>query len=234
MKPELQKEITQLGLDYRLMTQFTSLVAVEERVITKDGKPQRVEVPVEMPDGVSYEHVYDRLEMITKLQSPPAVLMRKSTVGNGYGAGVGAGVGAGSAGGIGGGSYAANAASPSVSVFSATVKSRGKEPPQENPEPAPTGERAELESKLHPEIIKAFDCWKKSGEQCQMLQDGKLHVQIFLTGATEDVIAQLKVLGFESVNKNSSIKMLVGNLPVEKLPAIVKIAGVQFVAPVKM
>lgn len=234
MKPELQKEITQLGLDYRLMTQFTSLVAVEQRVITKDGKPQRVEVPVEMPDGVSYEHVYDRLEMITKLQSPPAVLMRKSTVGNGYGAGVGAGVGAGSAGGIGGGSYAANAASPSVSVFSATVKSRGKEPPQENPEPAPTGERAELESKLHPEIIKAFDCWKKSGEQCQMLQDGKLHVQIFLTGATEDVIAQLKVLGFESVNKNSSIKMLVGNLPVEKLPAIVKIAGVQFVAPVKM
>jgi hypothetical protein len=42
-----------------------------------------------------------------------------------------------------------------------------------------------------------------------MLQDGKLHVQIFLTGATEDVIAQLKVLGFESVNR-PSIKMLVG------------------------
>jgi len=234
MKPELQKEITQLGLDYRLMTQFTSWVAVEERVITKDGKPQRVEVPVEMPDGVSREHVSGCLEMIAKLQSFPAVLMRKNTVGNGYGAGVGAGVGAGSAGGIGGGSYAANAASPSVSVFSATVKSRGKEPPQENPEPALTGERAELESKLHPEIIKAFDCWKKSGEQCQMLQDGKLHVQIFLTGATEDVMAQLKVLGFESVNKNSSIKMLVGNLPVEKLPAIVKIAGVQFVAPLKI
>jgi hypothetical protein len=102
---------------------------VEERVITKDGKPQRVEVPVEMPDGVSREHVSGCLEMIAKLQSFPAVLMRKNTVGNGYGAGVGAGVGAGSAGGIGGGSYAANAASPSVSVFSATVKSRGKDPP---------------------------------------------------------------------------------------------------------
>jgi len=233
MKLELQNQITQLGLDYRLMTQFTSFVAVEQRVITKDGKPQRVEVPVEMPDGVSSEHVFGGLEMMAKLQSPAAVLMRKNTVGSGYGAGVGAGVGAGSAGGMGGGSYAANAASPSVTLFSGAVKFRDKESPEENPEPAPSGERAELDSKLHPEIIKAFDCWKKSGEQCQMLQDGKLHVQIFLTGATEDAIAQLKALGFESANKNSSTKMLVGNLPVEKLPAIVKIVGVQFVAPVK-
>jgi Ca-activated chloride channel family protein len=37
MKLELQNQITQLGLDYRLMTQFTSFVAVEQRVITKDG-----------------------------------------------------------------------------------------------------------------------------------------------------------------------------------------------------
>jgi Ca-activated chloride channel family protein len=58
MKPALQKEITQLGLDYRLMTQFTSFVAFEERVVTKDGQPQRVEVPVEMPEGVSYEGVF--------------------------------------------------------------------------------------------------------------------------------------------------------------------------------
>src|SRR5947207_15936776 len=56
-EPEVQKEITQLGLDYRLMTQFTSFVAVEDRVVTKDGKPQRVEVPVEMPEGGSYEGV---------------------------------------------------------------------------------------------------------------------------------------------------------------------------------
>ena len=44
-----------MGLDHGLMTQFTSFVAVEGRVVTKDGKPQRVEVPVEMPEGVSYE-----------------------------------------------------------------------------------------------------------------------------------------------------------------------------------
>ena len=55
---EYAEPITQLGLDYHLMTQFTSFVAVEESVITEGGKPRRVEVPVEMPHGVSYEGVF--------------------------------------------------------------------------------------------------------------------------------------------------------------------------------
>jgi len=53
-------EITQLGIEYRLMTQFTSFVAVEETTVTVGGEPVRVEVPVEMPDGVSYEGVFGR------------------------------------------------------------------------------------------------------------------------------------------------------------------------------
>ena len=57
VKPEVQNEITQLGLSHKLMTQFTSFVAVEERVVTTNGKPTRVEVPVEMPEGVSYEGI---------------------------------------------------------------------------------------------------------------------------------------------------------------------------------
>ena len=50
-----QEAITQLGLEYNLMTQFTSFVAVEESVVTEGGKPRRIEVPVEMPHGMSYE-----------------------------------------------------------------------------------------------------------------------------------------------------------------------------------
>jgi hypothetical protein len=55
---DVREAITQLGLDYRLMTQFTSFVAVEEMMVTTDGQPRRVEVPVEMPDGVSYRGVF--------------------------------------------------------------------------------------------------------------------------------------------------------------------------------
>jgi Ca-activated chloride channel family protein len=54
----IRPAITQLGLDFRLMTQFTSFVAVEDRVVTDGGKPTTIQVPVEMPEGVSYEGVF--------------------------------------------------------------------------------------------------------------------------------------------------------------------------------
>ncbi|HVG33877.1 MAG TPA: VIT domain-containing protein [Pyrinomonadaceae bacterium] len=47
----LREAITQLGLQYRLMTQFTSFVAVEEKVVTDSSAPQRVVVPTEAPDS---------------------------------------------------------------------------------------------------------------------------------------------------------------------------------------
>jgi Ca-activated chloride channel family protein len=59
-RPDLREQITQLALDYKLMTQYTSFVAVEETTITEGGQPKRVEVPVEMPEGVSYEGIYGR------------------------------------------------------------------------------------------------------------------------------------------------------------------------------
>src|SRR5437660_4266617 len=58
LTPALKKEITQLGLDYRLMTQFTSFVAVEEMIVTDGGKPRRIDVPVEVPEGVNRAAVF--------------------------------------------------------------------------------------------------------------------------------------------------------------------------------
>lgn len=55
---DIREAITKVGLDYRLVTQYTSFVAVEEAVVTEGGKPRRIEVPVEMPEGMSYEGVF--------------------------------------------------------------------------------------------------------------------------------------------------------------------------------
>ncbi len=55
---EKQEPITQLGLDYRMMTKYTSFVAVEDRVVNEGGRQRRVQVPVEMPAGMSYRGVY--------------------------------------------------------------------------------------------------------------------------------------------------------------------------------
>jgi Ca-activated chloride channel family protein len=54
MKPELREQIVQTGLAYGLSTQFTSFLAVEERTVTVGGKARRVEVPVNIPEGMSY------------------------------------------------------------------------------------------------------------------------------------------------------------------------------------
>lgn len=56
--PAVKEEMLGLGLRYDLLTQFTSFVAVEEQTVTAGGQPKTVAVPVEMPEGVSYEGVF--------------------------------------------------------------------------------------------------------------------------------------------------------------------------------
>ncbi len=72
---ELIEQVTQLGLNFRLMTQWTSFVAVEEKVVNTDGKPQTVVQPVEMPEGVSYEGVFGGEQAAA---TPPAQVRYKS------------------------------------------------------------------------------------------------------------------------------------------------------------
>ncbi len=57
---DVENAITELALKYRLMSKYTSFVAVEEKVVNENGTPRTVQVPVEMPDSVSYEGVFGR------------------------------------------------------------------------------------------------------------------------------------------------------------------------------
>lgn len=45
--------ITSLGLDYELLTAFTSFVAIDSQVVNAGGQQQQVRQPLPMPDGVS-------------------------------------------------------------------------------------------------------------------------------------------------------------------------------------
>ena len=51
--PAIKQEITNLGLKHKLLTQFTSFIALEEKTIVpkEGGKPQTIKVPVPLPDG---------------------------------------------------------------------------------------------------------------------------------------------------------------------------------------
>jgi len=54
----LTRQITDLAVQYRLASQYTSFVAVDESRIVGDGHPRRIMQPVELPEGVSYAGVF--------------------------------------------------------------------------------------------------------------------------------------------------------------------------------
>ena len=53
-----EEQVTRLGLEFRLLTQFTAFVAVDTYKDPRTGQPVRIEVPAEMPEGVSHEGVF--------------------------------------------------------------------------------------------------------------------------------------------------------------------------------
>jgi Ca-activated chloride channel family protein len=73
-EPNSRDQITRIGMDYRLMTPYTSFVAVEEMMVTEGGTPRRVEVPVEIPDGVSYEGIFGGEAEIARTKFAPAAM----------------------------------------------------------------------------------------------------------------------------------------------------------------
>ena len=57
--PSGVEAVTNTALAYRLLSQYTAFVAVSQEVqVEPDGTRRRVEVPVELPEGVSYEGIF--------------------------------------------------------------------------------------------------------------------------------------------------------------------------------
>ncbi len=77
-------EITKLGIDYHLMTQYTSFVAVENTVVTESSQdPKRVDVPVALPSGMAQDKINNRM---LSPQSSGSVMknLRESATPSGY------------------------------------------------------------------------------------------------------------------------------------------------------
>ena len=60
--PEVVEEITRIALDYGLMSQYTSFVAVDEREMSEIHQqakpPRRVVIPVPLPEGVDLQGIF--------------------------------------------------------------------------------------------------------------------------------------------------------------------------------
>jgi Ca-activated chloride channel family protein len=183
--------VTSLGLEFRLMTQFTSFVAVEETVVTEGGAPVRVDVPVEMPEGVSYEGVFgNETDAVSaaKLSVAPLMTHREAVAG---------GVGR---------------SAPRQAVSRDEAKAAAGEPG----------------SRLHPDLAALAAGRTVAG---LAVREGKVEVEIWLEEAAPAVLAALKALGFEITVQPRIAKVVIGRLPVVKLEAAARLAGVRFLSP---
>ena len=232
MKDDVKQNIIQLGLDYRLMTQFTSFVAVEEMIVTDGGVPRRIDVPVEVPEGVNREAVFGEenrpingrgysnfaLKRAAPMRNPQSSGKVKQS---GSGTGIGYG---------GGGGVASGASAPKPMVVEALKdvdEVRALSPEDKA--------RRDLQSKFHPRLLAVIDRLKNktaaTADEAKFIQGGKAEIQIWLDDKSKATIAKLKELGFEVVLDPTTSKMIIGRLPIEKLAALAELKSIRYVAP---
>jgi len=94
-------------------------------------------------------------------------------------------------------------------------------------------ERKALESKLQPALLAAFDCAKQLGHDCKLVHNGRVEIEVWTTKRSVTLLDELKKMGFEAAAERSGGKVLVGQLPVEKLQDLAHLAEVQFVSTIR-
>jgi Ca-activated chloride channel family protein len=260
MKPEVKLAITQLGLDYRLMTQFTSFVAVEEMIVTDGGQPRRIDVPVEVPEGVNraatsgqesdpYGYGFQffaggrksKQASIMPNQPPTAklnaIVLTQAEVKTKTSSGGGGGAGSGTGSTVSAVDTAAVLSPSATSVNNAYSidGSNDKDAAFKLLTPAEK-KRAELTAKFDPTVLAVIDRLNGSkattrADEAKFIRNGKAEIQIWLTDKSDQTMAKLKELGFEIVLDPKSAKMVIGRLPIEKLAALAELKSVRYVSP---
>ncbi len=250
MREDLKDTITQLGIEYRLMTQFTSFVAVEEMVVTDGGQPRRIEVPVESPEGVATEKFIEQYWRSSA--GGPTGMFTTYSGGNfirhangGYILSGGAGSGTGNP------KQSAQQAAADTTlqskalapmVNSAVVVNSvtASEPkPLNEAEAAKAAEeqrRAEMRRKLHRSVFAVVERLRKkealtSADEAGFIRNGKAEVQVWLTEKSDANLAKLKELGFEVVLDVKNPRLIIGRLSIDKLEALAALTFVSYVSP---
>jgi Ca-activated chloride channel family protein len=209
---DVREGVTKLGLDFGLMTQYTSFVAVEEMVVNEGGQQRHVEVPVEVPEGVSYEGVFggeaDKNQMAVGGAGRARPMMKTSRIG-GY-----------------------VAAPKPVAQPTSTVATEEKDVDEVSVDAPPPPPHI---AKLDPALVAVVERVKKHAaagpDEGAFVADGKAELQVWLTDTSEATIEKLRKLGFEVVLAPKSAKMVVGRISVDKLEALAKLAEVRYVTP---
>lgn len=214
-KPDksIEDQITTLGLEFRLMTQFTSFVAVEEKIITEGGVPKTIVVPVEMPDGVSYEGVFGEKEEKAKAQ--PSAPMATMAPANGPS----------------GGTYSRSSsvnASPYAQSYPSGTIMRDEDLSYQEPSKKP-------EDKIDTSLKGIAEKALKSGGNLKCegfeVKNGNIRLIITVTHVSGKALDALKKTGFSVDTYSAMNKVITGTVKVEQIDKIAKLTFVDKIEP---
>jgi Ca-activated chloride channel homolog len=240
MRADLRETITQIGLEYRLMTQFTSFVAFEDTVITEGGQPRRVEVPVALPEGVSYKGVFGETEEKSKnyqsgafvggrasanvpssvgqstraadIAKPAPEPSRKTDNGTSSGGGIGAGK--------------IGAVRDNKSADAAKAESTIS--------PKDLAEK-QLRARLDPTIFALIERLRNktqpSASESRLVRDNRVELQVWLSDKSENSKALLKKAGFEILFDPGNPNFLMGRISIDKLEEFANLSLITYIAP---
>jgi Ca-activated chloride channel family protein len=226
---DLKQQITELGLTYRLMTQFTSFVAVEEMTVTVGGQPTKIEVPVEMPDGVSYEGVFGEQAggQVQQMRFKCATAVPVGGAGSGmFGQGQGAPAGP--------HGWAAKKAEARQGERLYTVNHDAIADKSETPRSPEEIMRSKLAEPLRDLAAKVAKDGKDGNLAAGkiVVTNYRVDVIVLLEDTSEKTLAALQALGFEQVGESKAVSLLIGSIDVRKLEELAKLEAVIRIRPV--
>ncbi|MCX6345700.1 MAG: VIT and VWA domain-containing protein [Armatimonadetes bacterium] len=229
--PNIKEDVIKVALEYNLMTQYTSFVAVDRSTVTGGGDAKTVAVPIEIPEGVSYEGVGGQslnLQMTGSLNAAAAPSPRGAT------------------------KFRLNYAEKSdVSADSAKVAGRpmpanktvGAPRPVTKPKKGLTFADGSAKDsytalKLDKTLSELAASYAKTGKSGKyaipgklVVKNGNVEVLIWAPNATAKQLAELAKLGLTGRTWVQAKKMIRGWVPIKNLKAIAALDFVTRMAP---
>ena len=240
IRPDLKSTITALGMEFRLMTQFTSFVAVEEVSVNDGGLLRRIDVPVEVPEGVDRNSAYGNVGGPTGLftiYNQQGIASNYALASGGLSARSVTSSGTNKSGGGGNGRGQQARKMQSITNTSPAVSvSAGVLPAPTPAKPAEEQRYDRAKAKVHPTVLALIDRVRQKDQSQsasfdRFVRDGKVEVQVWFIGKTEALRLKLKELGFEVVFDSPTSGLMIGRVPMDKLELLVDLELVRYVAP---
>ncbi len=202
-------DITNLALEFGIMTEYTSFVAVEQRVVNVGGKQRTVQVTVEMADGVSYEGtVGDATGNVLRKSRSVGYQIQPSTPTLGRTGGGGAG--------LGGSGYFRGAKFESMNgAVLQQLELSDKDFSQLSPPDRKTALAQRREARYHNRVSAKLRA-----------ATGKVEVQVRLKSLDPALIQKLKALGLKVDQKDTGLKILFGSCNSKALIELAQQPGV--------